>query len=138
MKYEHSCQLGSRRNWAGPGSMLNFWIFELKLQNFVHPSIQERDWFECGLWNLRLLYTSENYGNLVSESASCEKNTILKQVHILICFLKVQTLKAPPLPFSSFEIVTRFKIEQTLQVLGACCITKLNRNIPRPSFVLVT
>jgi len=34
IKYEHSCQLmlaGSQRHWAGPGSMLNFGIFELKL-----------------------------------------------------------------------------------------------------------
>jgi len=43
MKYEHSCQLGSQRNWAGPGSMLNFGIVELKLQNFVHSSMRERD-----------------------------------------------------------------------------------------------
>jgi hypothetical protein len=74
MNYEHSCQLelaGSQRHWAGPGSILNFGIFELKLQNFVHPSIWER--FECGLWNQRLLYKIENYGNLVSESASWKK-----------------------------------------------------------------
>jgi hypothetical protein len=46
MKYEHSCQLvlaGSQRHWAGPGSILNFWMFELKLQNFVPPSIHPRE-----------------------------------------------------------------------------------------------
>jgi hypothetical protein len=36
----NNCVLaGSQRHWAGPGSILNFWMFELKLQKNFHPSI---------------------------------------------------------------------------------------------------
>jgi hypothetical protein len=57
MKHEQLCQLvlaGSQRHWAGPGSILNFWIFESKLQNFVHPSIHPSE-REIRMWTLKPL-----------------------------------------------------------------------------------